>query len=79
MYVFLFAFSMIGTLFPLPRILYSMASDGLLFNIFSKVDTRTKTPFWGTLICGFFAGKYQVEHYFMIDFYFNNYTSYFIR
>lgn len=48
---------MIGTLFPLPRILYSMASDGLLFKIFSKVDDKTKTPFWGTFICGAFAGK----------------------
>jgi len=50
---------MIGTLFPLPRILYSMASDGLLFPIFSKVDPKTKTPFWGTFICGAFAGKYE--------------------
>jgi len=54
-------FSMIGTLFPLPRILYSMASDGLLFHIFSKVDSKTKTPFWGTLICGAFAGKLRVR------------------
>ncbi|XP_008187866.1 cationic amino acid transporter 2 isoform X1 [Acyrthosiphon pisum] len=53
--VFALCTNMIGTLFPLPRILYSMASDGLLFHIFSKVDSKTKTPFWGTLICGTFA------------------------
>ncbi|VVC45896.1 Hypothetical protein CINCED_3A021817 [Cinara cedri] len=53
--VFALFTNMIGTLFPLPRILYSMASDGLLFEIFSKVDSKTKTPFWGTLICGAFA------------------------
>lgn len=54
---FRLVFSMIGTLFPLPRILYSMASDGLLFEIFSKVDSNKKTPFWGTLLCGIFTGK----------------------
>ncbi|KAL5238581.1 hypothetical protein ACI65C_005991 [Semiaphis heraclei] len=53
--VFALCTNMIGTLFPLPRILYSMASDGLLFHIFSKVDPKTKTPFWGTFICGAFA------------------------
>jgi amino acid transporter len=52
---------MIGTLFPLPRILYSMASDGLLFKVFSKVDAKTKTPFWGTFICGAFAGKWNLK------------------
>jgi len=38
-----------------------MASDGLLFQIFSKVDSKTKTPFWGTFICGAFAGKYEYK------------------
>lgn len=56
--LYYYFFSMIGTLFPLPRVLYSMASDGLLFNVFAKVNKKTNTPFWGTIICGLFAGMY---------------------
>lgn len=59
---------MIGTLFPLPRILYSMASDGLLFKVFANVDAKTKTPFWGTLICGTFAGKCKFIKFFLKQF-----------
>jgi len=40
----------------LPRILYAMASDGLLFKILSKINTTTKTPLISTVICGVFAG-----------------------
>lgn len=76
--LFLFCISMIGTLFPLPRILYSMASDGLLFEIFSKVDSNKKTPFWGTLICGIFTGKYtknKITLYFVVVLYSIIFTS----
>lgn len=48
-----------GAIFPLPRILYAMASDGLLFNILSKINDTTKTPLISTVICGVFAGKTQ--------------------
>ncbi|XP_050434312.1 high affinity cationic amino acid transporter 1-like [Adelges cooleyi] len=48
--------TLIGCLFPLPRILYAMSSDGLLFKIFSKVNKTTKTPFISTIFCGTFAG-----------------------
>ncbi|CAF1368749.1 unnamed protein product [Adineta steineri] len=47
--------SIIGSLFPLPRVLYSMASDGLLFPIFSKISNRSHTPIYSTLIGGFLA------------------------
>ncbi|UJR26383.1 hypothetical protein I4U23_007715 [Adineta vaga] len=47
--------SIIGSLFPLPRVLYSMASDGLLFSLFSKISTRSHTPIYATLIGGFAA------------------------
>ncbi|CAF2057858.1 unnamed protein product [Rotaria magnacalcarata] len=47
--------SIIGSLFPLPRVLYSMASDGLLFPIFGKVSNRSRTPIYSTLIGGVFA------------------------
>jgi amino acid transporter len=37
-------------------VIYAIASDGLLFEIFSKVHPRFKTPFWGTLIAGLLTG-----------------------
>jgi len=48
--------SIIGSLFPLPRVLYSMASDGLLFSIFGKVSNKSHTPIYSTLIGGFISG-----------------------
>lgn len=43
-------------IFPLPRILYAMGEDGLLFSVFAKVHPRFKTPTWGILIAGFLTG-----------------------
>ncbi|VVC32915.1 Cationic amino acid transporter, C-terminal,Amino acid/polyamine transporter I [Cinara cedri] len=48
--------TLIGCLFPIPRILYAMSSDGLLFNFLSKINEVTKTPFIATIICGISAG-----------------------
>lgn len=48
--------SLLGAMFPLPRIIYSMASDGLLFKFLAKVHPRFKTPFVGTLLAGVFTG-----------------------
>ncbi|KAF0701573.1 cationic amino acid transporter 2-like, partial [Aphis craccivora] len=39
-------------LFPIPRILYAMSCDGLLFEFLSKINERTKTPVIATMICG---------------------------
>lgn len=47
--------SIIGSLFPLPRVLYSMASDGLLFSIFGEVSSKSRTPVYSTLIGGLLA------------------------
>lgn len=37
----------------LPRIVYAMAEDGLLFEVFAKVHPKFKTPCYGILIAGF--------------------------
>ncbi|CAH0715868.1 unnamed protein product, partial [Brenthis ino] len=41
--------SLYGAMFPLPRLLYSMASDGLLFHWLAKVISTRKTPMIATL------------------------------
>ncbi|KAH7642311.1 cationic amino acid transporter 2 [Dermatophagoides farinae] len=48
--------SLLGAMFPLPRVLYSMASDGVIFRSFADINPRTKTPILATLISGIFAG-----------------------
>ncbi|XP_026464799.1 high affinity cationic amino acid transporter 1-like [Ctenocephalides felis] len=48
--------SLMGSMFPLPRIIYAMASDGLLFEFMGRVHPRFKTPFLGTLLAGFLTG-----------------------
>jgi amino acid transporter len=39
----------------MPRIVYSMASDGLIFSIFSKVLPKLKTPFLASIATGLLA------------------------
>lgn len=48
--------SLMGSMFPLPRVIYAIAVDGLLFEIFGKVHPRYKTPFWGTILAGLLTG-----------------------
>jgi len=48
--------SLFGGLFPLPRIIYAMAQDGLLFEWLGKVHPKYKTPFVGTIVSGFITG-----------------------
>ncbi|KAI4461575.1 inner membrane transporter ygji-related [Holotrichia oblita] len=45
-----------GAMFPLPRIIYAMASDGLLFQFMGKIHPKFQTPFLGTLLAGLFTG-----------------------
>ena len=49
-----------GGLFPLPRLLYAMASDGLIFSCFACVNKSTEVPFVGTLFSGILAGVLAV-------------------
>ncbi|KAK9877033.1 hypothetical protein WA026_016059 [Henosepilachna vigintioctopunctata] len=48
--------SLLGAMFPLPRIIYAMASDGLIFKFLSKVHPKFHTPFMGTVIAGIITG-----------------------
>jgi Amino acid transporters len=44
-------------MFPLPRILYAMANDGLLFRFLASIHPQTKTPLLATLLSGLLAGN----------------------
>lgn len=52
--------SLLGAMFPLPRIIYAMASDGLIFKALAIVHPKFHTPFMGTLIAGSIAGLCEV-------------------
>ena len=47
--------SLLGSLFPMPRIIYAMSSDGLLFHFLAHVFPPTGTPLIATVIAGVFA------------------------
>lgn len=47
--------SLLGAMFPLPRVLYAMSSDGLLYSIFKRVNKRTQTPVYATVLSGILA------------------------
>ena len=44
-------------MFPLPRVLYAMASDGVIFKFLSKIHPKTMTPVLGTVVSGLLTGK----------------------
>ncbi|XP_047533228.1 cationic amino acid transporter 3 [Vanessa atalanta] len=53
--VFALCTSLLGAMFPLPRVLYAMGTDGVLFRPLSLIDARTQTPLLATLLSGLFA------------------------
>ena len=54
---FVYFHSLLGAMFPLPRVIYAMADDGLLFSFLARINERFKTPLIATLLSGTFAGR----------------------
>ncbi|OCT56514.1 probable cationic amino acid transporter [Xenopus laevis] len=48
--------SLFGSLFPMPRVIYAMAGDGLLFRFLANVSSYTETPVLACVVSGFLAG-----------------------
>ncbi|CAL9697622.1 unnamed protein product [Knipowitschia caucasica] len=47
--------SLLGSLFPMPRVIYAMSRDGLLFRFLSHISAFTHTPAVACVISGSFA------------------------
>uniref|UniRef100_A0A3Q3VPN4 Cationic amino acid transporter C-terminal domain-containing protein n=1 Tax=Mola mola TaxID=94237 RepID=A0A3Q3VPN4_MOLML len=44
--------SLLGSMFPMPRVIWAMAKDGLIFKCLAKINPRTKTPLTATVTSG---------------------------
>lgn len=51
--------SLFGAMFPLPRILYAMAQDGLIFKEFAIISSRFETPVIGTLCAAVLTSSFS--------------------
>lgn len=45
-----------GSLLPLPRVLYAIASDGLIFRFIAWIQPRLQTPVIATIMGGVVSG-----------------------
>jgi amino acid transporter len=44
----------------MPRIVYTMANDGLVYQMFGRIAPKFKTPWVASLITGIFAGYFHI-------------------
>jgi amino acid transporter len=68
-------FSLFASMFPMPRIVYAMASDGLIFRFLSYIMPTFKTPVLAALTTGLLAGMFDCLPFF--DFFFSYSGIYF--
>uniref|UniRef100_A0AAV2ML86 Cationic amino acid transporter 2 n=1 Tax=Knipowitschia caucasica TaxID=637954 RepID=A0AAV2ML86_KNICA len=47
--------SLLGSIFPMPRVIYAMAQDGVLFKVLARINPKTKTPLIATMSSGVVA------------------------
>ncbi|XP_004694518.1 PREDICTED: cationic amino acid transporter 3 isoform X1 [Condylura cristata] len=47
--------SLLGSMFPMPRVIYAMAEDGLLFRVLARIHPGTHTPVVATVTSGIIA------------------------
>lgn len=55
--IFALCTSLLGAMFPLPRVLYAMGTDGVLFRPLAKINKKSQTPILATILSGLFSGE----------------------
>ncbi|XP_058828086.1 high affinity cationic amino acid transporter 1-like [Topomyia yanbarensis] len=53
--IFALCTSLLGAMFPLPRVLYAMSNDGVIYKKLQTVHPKTQTPILATVLAGLLA------------------------